>query len=368
MAAAVEAEQDAAILWAPGQDRRGNLVSADGASGHSEDGGGAEAIAVSVVVCTHNRARLLPTCVESLRRQTLARERFEIVVVDNASSDETPAVSAGLAAATVNLRVVREPRLGKSFALNAGCRESRGGIVAFIDDDGRAAPDWLERIVATFRSKVPTPAAVGGELLPIFAVTPPTWFPTGEFVVGAGDAPGFLAAERACWELGGCNVAFRKDVLVAVGGFDSSLGPQGGRFRFGEDSEILRRVIAHTPYVWYDPAIRVEHLVPAERLHAVDCLTRAFLHGRAVSRIEGTGLAALLRGRHRNLLPYVKRLSKRFRSCGNPAAAASSPPSAARSAAGSQSTTRADALKRDVFVTLRNLTFELGRLYGAGWR
>lgn len=322
----------------------------------------------SVVVCTHNRARLLPVCIDFLSRQTFPREQFEIILVDNASTDETAAVAAGLQERMPNLRVIREPRAGKSFALNTGIRAARGRIVAFLDDDGRAAPDWLERIVAAFEHELPTPAAVGGDLDPVFAVSPPRWFPTDQFVPQPRVARGFLSADQARSGLPGCNMAVRRDLLIAVGGFDPTMGPRGRRFGFGEDTEIFCRLVNHWPHVWYDPAIHVEHLVPAERLRVADALKRAYLRGCAVSSIQGVWGVQLMAGRHRRFVPYLRRLLGKL--SGGSGGVTEGEPKGAPGTIDphAQPLGRGDRLKRELFVASLSLAYELGRLRGARWR
>src|SRR5262245_61414849 len=106
---------------------------------------------VSVVVPTYRRAANLPRLVAALEAQTLPADRFEVVLVDNGSDDDTPAVLAELAASTrlhlVPLRI--DVNEGPARARNAGWRASSAPLVAFTDDDCVPRPDWLEQVVAT---------------------------------------------------------------------------------------------------------------------------------------------------------------------------------------------------------------------------
>jgi glycosyltransferase involved in cell wall biosynthesis len=106
---------------------------------------------LTILVCTHNRAELLSGVLESLGNQSLGRERFEVIVVDNASTDDTPAVADRCAKqGKLQARYVREPELGLDAARNRGIREARGEIVAFLDDDARARYDWAEAVLDGF--------------------------------------------------------------------------------------------------------------------------------------------------------------------------------------------------------------------------
>src|SRR5437867_1570833 len=131
---------------------------------------------VSVIVCTYNRAALLASCLESLVAQTLAAERYEIIVVDNGSTDRTQAVACDFAQCYGTVKVVLEPRLGVSHARNTGIRHAQADYLAFIDDDARALPDWVERILAAFAETDPPPFVVGGQIMPLYEHPPPTWF------------------------------------------------------------------------------------------------------------------------------------------------------------------------------------------------
>src|SRR5881296_1050143 len=98
---------------------------------------------LTVLVCTHNRADLLRGALESLEPT-----RFEVLVVDNASTDATPAVVAECAArAKIEIRCARETELGLDAARNRGLREAAGEFVAFLDDDARARHDWAAEIL-----------------------------------------------------------------------------------------------------------------------------------------------------------------------------------------------------------------------------
>jgi glycosyltransferase involved in cell wall biosynthesis len=101
---------------------------------------------ISVVIPTHNRSGPLQTALAGLRGQTLPRERFEVIVVDDASSDDTPRVlAAAREAGEVDLVLRRDTSGGPGAARNTGWREARGQLIAFVDDDCRPTPEWLER-------------------------------------------------------------------------------------------------------------------------------------------------------------------------------------------------------------------------------
>ncbi|MCD6339768.1 MAG: glycosyltransferase [Verrucomicrobia bacterium] len=165
---------------------------------------------VSVVVATYNGARTLTQCLESLQR--LRYPAYEVIVVDDGSTDRTPNI--------INLcpwvRHLRHPRnLGLSTARNTGVEAARGEIVAFLDDDCYADPDWLYRLVGDMIADPQLAGAGGPNLLP------PEDSPVAAAVMAApgGPAP-VLLTDREAEHLPGCNMAFWKKALEEVGGFD----------------------------------------------------------------------------------------------------------------------------------------------------
>jgi len=244
---------------------------------------------VSVLVCTWNRAALLQATLASLGAMTVpASLRWEVVVVDNNSADDTRAVVERAARAfPAPLHYLFEPHQGKSFAMNAGLRATAAPIAAFTDDDVRVDPAWLTRCVEAFRDN-PSIAYVGGPVHPIWEAPCPTWFErTGTILWGTlaildyGDEP-FVFEEHRKTPLG-ANFALRRDLTRAVGGFDTALGRNGDAVLLGQEIPEFfaraRRVQARGLYV---PGMRVEHHVPARRLRPE--YFRRWWYGKGISR------------------------------------------------------------------------------------
>jgi len=244
---------------------------------------------VSVLVCTWNRAALLKETLASLAAMKVSPAiRWDVVVVDNNSSDDTRAVVDRAARAfPVPVRYVFEPQQGKSFAMNAGLRAGTAPIVAFTDDDVRLDPGWLTSCVEAFRDD-PSISYVGGPVHPIWDAPCPAWFErTGTILWGTlaildyGSAP-FVFEEQRKIPLG-ANFALRRDLVHAIGGFDTSLGRNGDGVLLGQEIPEFfaraRRVQARGAYV---PSMRVEHHVPARRLRPG--YFRRWWYGKGISR------------------------------------------------------------------------------------
>ena len=104
-------------------------------------------IVLSIIVCTYNRESLLPLCLQSLTDQAIDKRLYEVIVVNNNSTDGTQEVAESFAEMSKNLRVVLERRQGLSHARNRGWMEAQGKFVAYIDDDAIAWPDWIYSIL-----------------------------------------------------------------------------------------------------------------------------------------------------------------------------------------------------------------------------
>src|SRR5690349_1483083 len=117
---------------------------------------------ITVAICTYNRARYLPHAIESLVGQSLAASQFEILIVDNASTDPTHEVVKRYLPKLSNLRYLYEPRQGLSHARNTAWQSAEGKYVAYLDDDAQANPHWLIGILRHFEQSTPTPWSVGG--------------------------------------------------------------------------------------------------------------------------------------------------------------------------------------------------------------
>jgi glycosyltransferase involved in cell wall biosynthesis len=216
---------------------------------------------ISVVISTHNRASELEATLPALFKQDLDPARFEVIVVDNNSSDDTPDAIRRLGLAHPRLRAFRESRPGVSNGRNCGILNSRADLVAITDDDTEVAADWLSTILRSF-SEHPTAAFVGGPVVPRWHTPPPPWLTKRHWgplaVVDYGNRPLILGKEhRLC--LLTANFAVRMSALRRVGLF----APE---FRRCQDFELQFRMWEAGLHGVYDPAIAAATTVPEERL------------------------------------------------------------------------------------------------------
>lgn len=221
---------------------------------------------ISGVICTHNRDRFLERCIASLLKQSLASEIYEIVVVDNGSTDTTKTICNRFLHHP-NFRYVFEPVLGLSSARNTGWQNARGRYVGYLDDDAVADETWFEKALWSFEKVKPSPDWVGGPIELEWEVESPAWITREHWVtlgyVNWGDKERFLGepGER----LGGGNSFYPRSLLEKMQGFDTRLGRKKNLLLSGEETQFQHRLKAMGGKLYYHPGIRIFHFVPRER-------------------------------------------------------------------------------------------------------
>jgi glucosyl-dolichyl phosphate glucuronosyltransferase len=224
----------------------------------------------TVLITTYNRAAYLRDTLRDLARMKTP-DRWELLVVDNNSTDATRAVVEEEARRfPVDLRYMFEPVQGKPAALNSGIKASRGAIINFIDDDMRAEPDWLVRTGEAFdRFQCDY---VGGKVLPIWEGERPAWLsdrPGRQWgVIGVADynpVPVPFGTRGLPPPMGG-NMACRRDAFDNAGWWDNKFGRIGNSLRGQEQREWYLRAHAAGLRGYYIPAMTTYHLIPTIRL------------------------------------------------------------------------------------------------------
>ena len=254
--------------------------------------------AVSVVVCTRNRERLLTACLASLDEQSLERNEYEVVVVDNASTDGTPALLSRWQSVGSGRVAVREPVVGLSTARNRGLSVARGEIAAFLDDDALAVPTWAAAHLAAYRE--PSVVGAGGPILLSFPDGRPPWaVPELEHwwsALDLGDDDVEFPPPHGPY---GANMSVRRSAALGVGGFDARLGRRGQSLLSSEEAELSARLWAAGGELAYRAGAVVIHQVTQERLRRRWVLRRGVAQGRTNAlrerSLEGPALLRRMR-------------------------------------------------------------------------
>ena len=244
-------------------------------------------IKISAIVCTFKRPDYLRHALQSLRDQSLPRDEYEIIVVDNGVEIETQQVVEDFQHDTLNLRYVTEQTVGLSRARNTGLNAASAPYVAFLDDDARAEPDWLEALVNAFEQTLPTPAAVGGPVSLDWQGEKPSWVPERHLslytCVDHGTQSRLLDQGEY---LVGANLAFDKEQLLLLGGFDANLGRQGTVLLSGEEAAILAQLRDKRLGIFYQATAAVAHSVDKSRRRPGWLLKRLFWDGASQALID----------------------------------------------------------------------------------
>ncbi len=247
---------------------------------------------VSVVIGTYNRAHLLEGALEALASQEVPDSlKWEIVVVDNNSSDTTAqVVTAFSKTAAIPVRYVLEPQQGLSHARNRGTREARGSIIAFTDDDVLPAPDWIAQVAAAIDRW--NAHGVGGRILPRWEGLPPRWLIDNRHLLNRIAVMDFEASRllalplEAPPQVWGANMAFRRELFERIGEFDPRRGIVGKTLIRGEDTDLINRALERGLTIAYDPALTVFHRIGPDRMRKAYFRKMTFDDAQAAARIE----------------------------------------------------------------------------------
>lgn len=224
---------------------------------------------LSIVISTYNRCALLREALQALLAQDGRECQFEVLVVDNNSSDQTPGLVKSLAAQNPEkLRYFFEPKQGLSYGRNTGIENARSPIVAFTDDDVRVAPDWAWQIVTAFQAH-PDIDFLGGKVLPLWPKSPPAWLTNQHWtplaLLDYGDQPFYVTENRQLCLIG-ANLAFRQRAFETVGLFNTDFQRVRDGIGSLEDHEMLLRLWHANRSGLYLPELVVTAEIEPERM------------------------------------------------------------------------------------------------------
>lgn len=260
---------------------------------------------ITATISTYNREKYLPGVLESIAKQTLNRELFEVVLVDNNSPGNTKEIFEKFAAenSTISCSYYLETNQGLSFGRNRGIQEAKGKYITFIDDDAFLSDNYLEKIYSYFENHADV-AAIGSKILLHYESIIPAWenkylnsllgyFNIGdvEKVFPKNDYPR------------GSNMSFRMSVFEKVGLFNTELGRKGSGMGGSEEKDIFKRIYNFPELkVVYIPDALVYHCVPVERT------TKEFIKKQAL----GTGTSEKIRVKNEGIGSTIKRYFVEF--------------------------------------------------------
>lgn len=242
---------------------------------------------LSVIIPTCNRAALLEKALTSILAQTCSQEHFEVIVVDNGSTDNTPDIVGSFKSRLKNIRYFFERQPGLHVGRHKGLIEAESNLLVYADDDIEAFPTWLQAIQDTFDDEEVVVA--GGKCVPKFEVEPPDWLKSmwlpnaaGEHVLGylslidLGDYSKIVNPDQ----IFGCNFAVKRSVLLESGGFHPDSMPQDLiRFRGDGETCVSKYIQAKGYKALYNPLASIYHWVSSSRMSTEYFLRRAYNQG-----------------------------------------------------------------------------------------
>jgi glycosyltransferase involved in cell wall biosynthesis len=266
-------------------------------------------IAISIVICTQNRADLLADLLQTLCEQDLSTACYEIIVVDNDSKDRTRLVAEDYCRKYDYVRYCIELQHGLSYARNRGWLEAKGEYVGYVDDDCKLPAQWLT--VAKEIIDQIAPAIFGGPTYPFYNSQKPYWWKDDYGTLEHSQSPRLLNQSEF---LIGCNFFVRRSVLKDMCGFDIRLGMYDQKLGYGEESELQRRLRATMTdeIVYYDPKLFVYHLVRPEQMSLRWNLNSRFVGGRYSNYVFNDNNALAVTAFKLNLLAQAVQILPRL--------------------------------------------------------
>lgn len=256
---------------------------------------------LSVIICTYNREKYLYNALSHVACNTLSKAEYEIVLVNNNSTDHTEQECQRFATdyPDVNFYYYVENKQGLSHARNRGIEESRGEYLVFLDDDSFVRPEYLEKLLAQLKT-YPDTAAWGGKITPLFeSGMPPKWWGSRWTVpwVSAIDMGGKVRLFERQYPIG-ANMGVSKSVVEKVGLFNTELGRSKKNLMAGEEKDFFNRIRENGAKIYYFPDIDVQHVIPESRT------TKDYI----IRLGQGVGMSERLRCLKNGSMAYFRRL------------------------------------------------------------
>ncbi|MCW2282994.1 glycosyltransferase involved in cell wall biosynthesis [Rhodoblastus acidophilus] len=266
---------------------------------------------IALCICTYNRYDLLPGAIRSAVEQSLPADRYEILVIDNSPDRNRAAAFAEKFATAPNLRYIHEKTPGLSNARNVAASQARAPVIAFMDDDALADPEWAAELLRAYESFGEGAMIVGGRVDPIWASPRPDW--VHESMLGSLSIVNWGGEARVAgpdeW-VAGTNISFRTSAIRDNGGFPLNLGRigSGSALLSNEEIKLVERIRESGGQLIYAPRAVVNHLVDVRRLRRDWFRKRAAWQALSDFMMNPDGQAAEARGHWPELIKYFNAL------------------------------------------------------------
>jgi len=257
---------------------------------------------IAVVICTRNRASFLSDLLQALKKQTMPSDQWEIIVVDNNSTDATLEVIEKYRSQGMAIKLVKESRLGSNFCRNTGIKNSSAPLIAFIDDDAYPDCEWLSNIWEIYGSEEVWDFCLSGKIALHFLNERPGWLnkELEDYLsaIDYGESPKWIQARQAC----SANLVIPRKHFQAnsVLGFDTRLLRRDGNLKSNDETLTLLKLEKLGVRFLYCPNIKVWHQIPKQRLQSSFFIKRAFWQG--ISDIQMENIRSGHAASHKDIL------------------------------------------------------------------
>ncbi|MEP7318907.1 MAG: glycosyltransferase family A protein [Panacibacter sp.] len=219
---------------------------------------------ISLIICTYNRDKYLSEALDSIKAQTIDSNKFQLIIVDNNSTDNTAAISKKFIIdyPNLNAKYCFEENKGLSFARNRGIAEADASIISYIDDDVILPPEYLETVMNFFTKYSPA-VGMGGKVIPKYEDgKEPVWMNKylNGFVAKVDYGNNIKKFDEHMRYPAGCNMTYKKNTLEKVGGFNNEL-----KFR-SDDKYIFYKIKTISDEIYYLPDAWLYHYIDRDRL------------------------------------------------------------------------------------------------------
>ena len=222
---------------------------------------------ISIIICTYNREKYLELCLNALGKQNITSNLYEVLIIDNNSSDNTKLIGKTFSSSKHNFFYFLEHHQGLSFARNRGIKEAKGNTLIFLDDDVIAPHNYLNNILL-FQKENPQIKVFGGKTTPFFEEEQPKWLSTYLMPLYAQINLGEGVKKMKNHQFPvGANMIFRRSVFNENVFFNINLGRKGDSLEAGEEKQLFNELRQRKIYPYYSSQCEVKHLIPATRLN-----------------------------------------------------------------------------------------------------
>lgn len=223
----------------------------------------------SFITCTYNRDKYIGQTLQSVCNQTFPDDDYEIIVIDNNSTDNTAKICEEfkLQFSDKNFRYFKETNQGLSFALNRGIKEAQGEFLIFIDDDETIIPEHLEKLDRHLKD-YPDALLCGSPVIPIYEIPQPKWMSrfTQRLIGGYFDQGKEVKMLDAQNYPGTGHTIIKKDLYEKFGYYNTELGRKGSSLIGAEDKDMFNRLIKNNIVCYYLPDIPIYHHIPPNKM------------------------------------------------------------------------------------------------------